>query len=94
MTKRPTQCRRSRLVPLAGALVLMAADASAQMPEPNVPSLTKETPLKTTQVVTRPNSVATPCKYTSRRAAYDRQLCICVKLRPVYLRAALVWAVE
>ena len=36
MRKRPTQCRRSRLVPLAGALVLMAADASAQMPEPNV----------------------------------------------------------
>ena len=36
MRKRPTQCGWSRLLPLAGALVLMAANASAQVPEPNV----------------------------------------------------------
>ena len=36
MTKRPTQFRWSRLISLAGALVLMAANASAQVPEPNV----------------------------------------------------------
>jgi hypothetical protein len=36
MRKRPTQCRWSRLIPLAGALVLMVANASAQVPEPNV----------------------------------------------------------
>jgi hypothetical protein len=34
--KRPAQSRRSRLVPLAGALVLMVSNASAQVPEPNV----------------------------------------------------------
>jgi hypothetical protein len=36
MKKRSTQSRWSRLIPLAGALVLMVSDASAQMLMPNV----------------------------------------------------------
>lgn len=36
MRKRPTQSGWSRLIPLAGALVLMVSDSSAQTPMPNV----------------------------------------------------------
>jgi hypothetical protein len=36
MRKRPTRFRCSRLIPLAGALALIASNASAQVPEPNV----------------------------------------------------------
>jgi hypothetical protein len=34
--KRPVQSRWSRLIPLAGALVIIVSNASAQVPEPNV----------------------------------------------------------
>jgi hypothetical protein len=34
--KKPAQSRWSRLIPLAGALVLMVSNASAQVPEPSV----------------------------------------------------------
>jgi hypothetical protein len=34
--KRRAQSRWSRLIPLAGALVLVVSNASAQVPEPNV----------------------------------------------------------
>ena len=36
MRKRPAQSGWGRLIPLAGALVIIVSNASAQVPEPNV----------------------------------------------------------
>ena len=41
--KRPAQCRWGRLIPLAGVLVIIVSNASAQVSEPNVSPWQKKT---------------------------------------------------